>query len=616
MTAMTVEWERRVAGTPEQVWPYVADTERMHRMLGSKPLEVSYVKDEQGRLKRLAKSTLGGLPASWEDHPTVWREPEFYIQRRSYMTSPIKEYRLVVRLEPDGSSTRIVYRGEFTPRHPMLMPLMRVATRQFRQFFDSFTDRLEDVLAGRQTEVFVESHPAPLRDRRMERFKESLAQQGFATASIERLIQHVAEGPDYELLRIRPFELADRWERDRLEVLRLCLHSTRIGLLQMSWDLICPGCRSAGEHTDNLAALKPQAHCEACNIRFDANFDNSVELSFRPAKAIRDVPEQLFCLGGPRNTPHVVAQFELEPGKTETWRAPVEEGAYRLRGPQITGQMVLVVREDGPEEALLDLDALPAESEVRPGGTLVVANGGDQFHRTVLERTAWADTVVRASYVTSLQEFRDLFSSQVLAPGLEIGVARLAFLFTDLKASTAMYESLGDAAAFALVQDHFRILESAIARNQGAIVKTIGDAVMAVFSDVADCVKAGMQIHRDIDRFNGRSPHPTIIVKLGAHVGPCIAVNLNERLDYFGTTVNVAARVQGESEGGDLVLTEEVMSDPVVGDLLARQPLSAERLTVTLKGLSRPFHLTRLRVQAKPGTAMLVEGFLKAAPPN
>ena len=120
----------------------------------------------------------------------------------------------------------------------------------------------------------------------------------------------------------------------------------------------------------------------------------------------------------------------------------------------------------------------------------------------ILERADWGNEGVSAALVTSLQEFRTMFSSQVLAPGLGVSVRNLTLLFSDLKDSTAMYERVGDSPAYARVRDHFGIMGEAIAEHNGAIVKTIGDAVMAVFSVPADAVAAALAIQEGIARYN------------------------------------------------------------------------------------------------------------------
>jgi class 3 adenylate cyclase len=83
-----------------------------------------------------------------------------------------------------------------------------------------------------------------------------------------------------------------------------------------------------------------------------------------------------------------------------------------------------------------------------------------------------------------------------------------------------------------------------------------------------------------------------IVVKLGLHCGPCIAVTLNDRLDYFGRAVNLAARVQGESHGGDIVLSEDMAAEPGVAERLAALAPVAE--TARVKGFAEPVSLLRI----------------------
>ncbi len=83
--------------------------------------------------------------------------------------------------------------------------------------------------------------------------------------------------------------------------------------------------------------------------------------------------------------------------------------------------------------------------------------------------------------------------------------------------------------------------------------------------------------------------------------GPCFAVNENERLDYFGTTVNIAARIQKESRGGDVVVSGDVLGDVEVGRYLETVPHTRETDEVEVRGLSgrRQVHRLVARADAK-----------------
>ncbi len=196
----------------------------------------------------------------------------------------------------------------------------------------------------------------------------------------------------------------------------------------------------------------------------------------------------------------------------------------------------------------------------------------------------------------NVQPFRDLFADQTLPPGESLKVKRVAFLFTDLRGSTAMYAREGDPKAYGWVREHFEVLFLAAERNRGVTVKTIGDAVMASFVTPVDALRTAIDVHQDMAGLNqrlGLSGDAALSIRLGAHVGPCISVTLNERLDYFGATVNVASRVSHLSQGDDVVLTEKMLLDQET-QTEAAQNGSLEAFETELRGYEQRFRLQRL----------------------
>jgi class 3 adenylate cyclase len=228
--------------------------------------------------------------------------------------------------------------------------------------------------------------------------------------------------------------------------------------------------------------------------------------------------------------------------------------------------------------------------EIQPPGQLRFANLSEKPRVAIIESRHWVADCLTADRVTALQTFRDLFSDDVLRPGDEVSVGRVALLFSDLKASTALYQQIGDAAAYHLVRDHFAFMADIIRQHDGAVVKTIGDAVMAAFARPADAMRAALDIQRRIA--GGGSGGRDLVIKLGVHQGPSIAVTLNDRLDYFGSTVNMAARLQGQSRGGDIVVSAEMLEDPTVAASLGGFAARPEK--AALKGFAE--ELTFYRV--------------------
>jgi adenylate cyclase len=226
---------------------------------------------------------------------------------------------------------------------------------------------------------------------------------------------------------------------------------------------------------------------------------------------------------------------------------------------------------------------------------ITVENLGSDDAAVTLEDLAWIDTAATAAVVGTVPAFRTLFSAEVLAPGLEVRIERLAFLFTDLAGSTALYERVGETRAYRLVQEHFRLLDRAVVACRGAVVKTIGDAVMAVFPTGQDALAAAVEIQHSILGLEGEGHvDPSRLVRVGVHEGPCVAVTLNGRLDYFGTTVNLAARIEHESDGGEIVASADLYEGARASPLAQSLPVRADPFLAQLRGISAPTRLYRI----------------------
>jgi class 3 adenylate cyclase len=225
--------------------------------------------------------------------------------------------------------------------------------------------------------------------------------------------------------------------------------------------------------------------------------------------------------------------------------------------------------------------------------TLNLQNETGAEQLLILERLEWSDQATTAAEVTALQMFRDLFAAEALRPGEQISVGTLTVLFTDLRNSTQLYREIGDATAFGRVMGHFDVVRKSIADHDGAIVKTIGDAVMAVFRSAADGLLAMLEVQQALaEPGDGSRP---LQLKAGLNTGPCIAVTLNDRLDYFGSTVNMAARLECLSSGSDVIISRSVYEDPRVQELIESDSFDATPFDMELKGFENErFELWRV----------------------
>jgi len=191
--------------------------------------------------------------------------------------------------------------------------------------------------------------------------------------------------------------------------------------------------------------------------------------------------------------------------------------------------------------------------------------------------------------------FRRYFSKDVLSENESLKVQHVTIMFTDIKGSTKMYETLGDAEAFKIVKQHFDVLENEIQKHQGVIVKTIGDAVMASFGKTAEAIGAAIAVQKEFRKFNDTMKlHEGVSLRIGINMGPALVVTLNNRLDYFGTMVNIAARVEALGDGREIIITKDVFDDLGVRNTLLSEAKTVEPFSAKLKGISEEQKVVRI----------------------
>jgi class 3 adenylate cyclase len=202
---------------------------------------------------------------------------------------------------------------------------------------------------------------------------------------------------------------------------------------------------------------------------------------------------------------------------------------------------------------------------------------GDELHDLLGKRRPF----VTAKRLLTNQTFRDIYRTDTLDINQRLKITSLTFLFTDLKGSTELYERVGDLVAFDLVRAHFDILNGIVAAEAGAVVKTIGDAVMATFPTPDRAVAAALRMRDAMRELNA-----DLQVKIGIHEGPCLAVMLNERQDYFGQTVNIAARVQGLAVSRSIFASGQVVGNAEASKLLETSGITPTPQAHMLRGVA------------------------------
>jgi len=233
---------------------------------------------------------------------------------------------------------------------------------------------------------------------------------------------------------------------------------------------------------------------------------------------------------------------------------------------------------------------------LRAGAQVLILNNGHDRELVVrVERRASRSDAVTAARAASLALFRELFPGEILAPGQLATVSTVTLLVTALDAdqADALYHDLDDTRAFSVIHEQFQRLGDAIRRGGGAVVKTMGEGVLAAFSDVTAAVRTALELPQQLAGSEATRP---LRLRVGVHRGRMLAATLNDQLDYFGTTARQATAILQYARGGELVLTRAVASDPEVGALLNARRIEGVVVPTDLAG--HP-HVIRVQLGAE-----------------
>lgn len=595
-TARHFEATRIVPLSLEKAWRLLSNTDLLNRNIGLK--EVAYsppVTDGEGLLYRPATSHIAGIKVSWREYPFQWEAEYRYSVRRVYHEGPLESVEGGVELSPAGNSCRVRLFAEAVPANAVGGLLAGpIIERTFRKTF-TYCETEAQRQKRENTEVTSrESVDERLLDQLAARLFDAPVDGAYARA----LVEHLRRGYESDVAELRPFAWARANRLEREEALRACLHAVRAGLLNLRWSLMCPHCRVSKQDVTTLADVGSNVFCDVCGISYGVNFDRYVELRFSPQPSIRKVEANTYCLSGPFRSPHIVSQVQIDAGQERELKLP--ESLYGLQLRVVRANPTLSLRSYSARATEIEFDGewrVCSSSSVENGSIVQMRNTSGQTIMIAVEREEWDPDAVTAARVTAMQEFRDLFSSEVLSPGQQISVENLTLLFTDLGNSTALYERIGDAPAYGRVGAHFQYLVQHVKEHGGALVKTMGDAVMAVFFSPEEAVLSALSMLRDFPEFvRTHGDWDEVYLKVGVHHGPALAVNENEKLDYFGRTVNLAARLVSAASGPEIILTKEILEREGVMEVLDAQGTCRTSFSRPLRGVAQEMELVRVRL--------------------
>ena len=439
---------------------------------------------------------------------------------------------------------------------------------------------------------------------------------------VDMLERMVRDAPDHALNKMNALDLAGTQGIDEERVIATLLNAVGLGMFEMTWNVMCPSCAGVLSANKSLKTLDhAQYHCAFCAAGYETTLDNLVEVTFTVSPRVRRIaahdpdtlPEveyyrQIFWSSGvdlPETLGDSIAEFtidsiELPPGERAVLSLQLPKDFVILFDPVTHGSQFIDVKGEPTRER--QTLSIVFNKVAAPVGTVTMRPGplrlslenrtdrrvlpalwiaGDKLHHLLGRRRPF----LTAKRLLTNQTFRDLFRTDTLDVDQRLKITSLTFLFTDLKGSTALYERVGDLVAYDLVREHFHVLYDVVRAEAGAVVKTIGDAVMATFSTPDRALAAALRMREEMARINTERRNEDLLLKIGIHEGPCLAVRLNDTQDYFGRTVNIAARVQGLASSRAIHVTKSVVEDPNAAKILETSGLKPTMRRASLRGI-------------------------------
>jgi class 3 adenylate cyclase len=426
--------------------------------------------------------------------------------------------------------------------------------------------------------------------------------------------------PDRALSRINALAFAAEHGLDEEPTIAGFLHAARLGIVELSWNILCPGCGGVLDSGISLKIVSPDQYtCSLCAAGYEPTLDEMVEVTFTVSARVRkiaahdpgslstwDYYRQVFWGSGidlPDDAEFsrlieriVLEDAELQPGEKAFISLTLPAAFVIIFDPVV--HMAQFVDVEGEPTQERQSFSFVLTREHAPTGTIKMRPGplrlslenrstsralpsiwiaGQELHDLLGKRRPF----LTANRLLSNQTFRDIYRTDTIDIDQRLKITSLTFLFTDLKGSTELYDRVGDLAAYEIVRSHFRVLTEIVAAEAGAVVKTIGDAVMATFTTPDRAIRAAIRMREAMAGLRDG-----MVLKIGIHEGACLAVMLNERQDYFGQAVNIAARVQGLATTQSIYATERVVGYADASRFLSDSKISPIPQQHALRGIA------------------------------
>ena len=554
--------------TLEQLWPYISDRSEVNRLLGFH--EVSF---EEKNGKIYGKGRLSSSSLEWEELPWEWESGREIKTFREFSKGFISYSRAhsFASQQNDGSLVLSVYTG-WIPNNIAAYLIIKNREKKFQKEFKKnlyvFQSEHDGALSFNNSEgidkyaISNSSDIYKAYEKKINPIRDYLIDHELESSLIYRLLNYVISPDDNKVYRIRPKVLAEKLDVETDRLITLMLHSGRCGLLDLSWDIICPYCRGVKEKHRHLNTINTNASCDTCKIDFSTGNTNAIEASFTVNQGIRKVERKVLCNAEINEKPHVLLQKVLYRGNTFTYTIPDINKKLRFRSSGKKSYGIIDVAENASLKNFYWDDLNTGQNlKCSPGSTIFINNTEAEKEQYIIEIIEDDKLALRPSELFNISAFRENFSDETIPDGLSIDIGLQNILMIDIADSTGYYKNLLNPETFLIIKKYFLKIKEIAGTYKGVIIKTSGESALLSFSSNLDALRCSIKL---ISFFNGTDKVIPVTARISLNRGPCIAVNLDKPIDYFGLTLNVTSKLINFTESGEISLTESFVEEESV----------------------------------------------------
>lgn len=517
--------------TPEEIWPYLSDTSRMNKELGFPPRVEKEVHGEN----HVFTKTLG-RQEEWIEKPWIWVFEKELQNHRVFKKGWMTEQRGVFTVEEtnEGCRVNIYFRWTFSNILTKLL-FSSVGSVLDKKFVEFFRQKEQLITDSRKSLPIAEIPAEPL-------------------SPYDTLMNYLRNADELDLDRLHLKKLSKELSLPLDLLLDVCQIMVKEGYLSLSWDVVCPHCRGVRAENSGLAFIKMENTCEACDVDFQPEMEESIEVVFHVTDKLRKIQKIVYCAAEPFKKKHIKLNQIISAGNSQSFDLKLKPGIYRFRVKNSKQLSYLEVNDSHDSKEVSLSENQSVRKSVNTSFKLNYINSTQKDVVITLEEAWWFSDRLLPREVLTNPVMRTILSEDHLEIGVKLNIGNQVIMFTDIVGSTPFYKELGDAKAMKAVQDHYNEVKEIILSHRGVIVKYIGDAIMAAFLSIEDAYICSVDIHKKFHKLRNDTP---IKLRVSFHEGPVLCANMNVGIDYFGNTVNQAAKIQKWAGAFEIAITEK-----------------------------------------------------------